>query len=91
MIAYQLARSDSKAEQVIIKAFQQDPDVVERSFTTQIELLILEPIRKMSLSKPVVLVIDALDECDNSVNAAAKLFRAVVAGCTEVQIGRAHV
>ena len=58
--------------------------MVERSFTTQIKFLILEPIRQMGLSKPVVLVVDALDECDNSVNAAAKLFRAVVASCTEV-------
>ena len=57
---------------------------MKKSFTTQMEHLILEPLRKMTLSKPVVLVIDAIDECDNSVGAAAKLFRAVVAHCTEV-------
>ena len=51
---------------------------------TQIERLILEPIRKMTLSKPVALAIDALDECDNSVDPEAKLFCAVVERCTEV-------
>ena len=83
-IAYQLAKSHPGARSAIVSVFRQDSDVVKKSFTTQIEHLILEPLRKIPLPTPVLLVVDALDECNNSEDAAAKLFHAVVSRCAEV-------
>ena len=85
-IAYQLAQSYPAAKSVIVKILQKDPDIVENSFATQIDRLILEPLRKIttSESKPVLFIADALDECDNSADGATRLFHAIVARCTEV-------
>ncbi len=73
-IAYQLSRSYPEARPVIINVFRHDPDIVEKSFSIQFTKLILEPLSKIT-SKRVVIVVDALDECDNSKGAANELFR----------------
>src|SRR5260221_7831398 len=81
-IAYQLAWTYPGARSVIIHALRHDPDIVEKSFAIQFKKLIIEPLCKIT-SKRVVIVVDALDECDNSQGAADRLFRAIVAHCTE--------
>ena len=83
-IAHQLARSYRELGPEIHKAFLQDPDVVKKSFITQFKYLILEPLRKMDYHQPVLLVVDALDECSNYDNSATKLFRAIVESCADV-------
>src|SRR5258708_6501403 len=81
-IAYQLSRSYPEARSVVINVFRHDPDIMEKSFATQFKELIIEPICKIT-SKRVIIVVDALDECNNSQGAADRLFQAVVAHCTE--------
>ena len=79
-LAYQLSRSYPEARSVIINAFQHDPDIMKKSFAIQFKNLIIEPLCKIP-SKRVVIVVDALDECDNSDGAAKGLFRAIIAHC----------
>ncbi len=55
---------------------------MEKSFGIQFKNLIIEPICKTT-SKRVVIVVDALDECDNSEGAADRLIRAIIAYCAE--------
>ena len=87
-IAYQLASSFPVVRPVITEIFLRNPDVVKMSFMTQFNDLIIEPLRKMDHEKPVLLVVDALDECSNSDDAASKLFHAIVARCAEVSFLR---
>src|SRR5258708_38510484 len=83
-IAHQLAQSYPEVRSDVAKVLQEDPDIVTKCSATQLKHLILNPLRNIASSKPVLLVVDALDECDNSGNAAAKLFNTIVACCTEV-------
>ena len=83
-IAHQLAQSYPEVRSDVVKVLQEDPDIVNKSSATQLQQLILNPLRNITSPKPVLLVVDALDECDNSGNAAAKLFKTIVACCTEV-------
>src|SRR5258707_6004538 len=82
-IAHQLAQSYPEVRSDVVKVLQEDPDIVNKSSATQLQQLILNPLRNITSPKPVLLVVDALDECDNSGNAAAKLFKIIVACCTE--------
>ncbi len=81
-IAYQLTQSHPEMRPAVIKVFQRDPGIVKKSFTTQFKELIIEPLCKIT-SKLVVIIVDALDECNNSEGAADKLFRAIIAHCAE--------
>ncbi len=81
-IAYQLAQSHPEMRPAVTKAFWRDPGIVKKSFVTQFKELIIEPLCKTT-SKLVVIVVDALDECDNSEGAADRLFRAIIAHCAK--------
>ncbi len=83
-IAHQLAQSYPEVRLGIIQVIQEDPDIVNKSSATQLKQLILNPLCNITSPRPVLLVVDALDECDNSGNAVAKLFKTIVACCTEV-------
>ncbi len=83
-IAHQLAQSCPEVRSGIIQALQEDPHIVNKSSATQLQQLILDPLRHIASPKPVLLVVDALDECDNPEDAATKLFEVIVARCTEV-------
>jgi hypothetical protein len=61
-IAYQLAVSgSSQSRQAICRALQERPDLLTKSLQEQVSALVTEPLRHMP---PLVLVIDALDECE---------------------------
>ncbi|KAK6700903.1 hypothetical protein SNK04_010839 [Fusarium graminearum] len=66
IIAYQLALNFPPVRQYIIDAVQEDPSSVMRSMNEQWRILIREPLNKVQDKKfiTVVLVVDALDECD---------------------------
>ena len=83
-IAYQLALSFPEVRPVISEIFLRNPGVVKMSFITQFNDLIIGPLLKMNHQKRVLLVVDALDECGNSDDAASTLFHAIVARCAEV-------
>src|SRR5260221_11912870 len=79
-LAYQHAWTYPEARSVIINAFRHD--ILEKSFPIQFKKLIIEPLSKIT-SRRVVIVVDALDECDNSEGTADRLFRAIIAHCVE--------
>ncbi|KAJ7503833.1 hypothetical protein B0H11DRAFT_2355672, partial [Mycena galericulata] len=65
-IAYQLALIDRELKNTISETVENDPAIVNRSFSAQLQNLIIEPCRRRTpLTHPVCFVIDGLDECDS--------------------------
>ncbi|KAK6544815.1 hypothetical protein TWF694_001498 [Orbilia ellipsospora] len=66
-LAYSLAQHISSLVPHLSKAIEADYDICSRSFNEQFETLILKPLAQLSSSQaaPVVIVVDALDECQN--------------------------
>ncbi|KAG8916071.1 hypothetical protein FRC02_004241, partial [Tulasnella sp. 418] len=65
-IAYQLARSKALYRKQIISAA--DPDACTAMIEKQLKKLVVEPlktVKKDTTSSPIILVLDALDECAN--------------------------
>ncbi|KAF8748135.1 ribosomal large subunit assembly [Rhizoctonia solani] len=66
-IAYQLARFSVPFSRALDSVLKADPDVHRRNLKLQYEKLICEPLAKEIKSMPpdVIVVIDALDECED--------------------------
>ncbi|KAF8601236.1 hypothetical protein BDV93DRAFT_585628, partial [Ceratobasidium sp. AG-I] len=66
-LAYQLARFSRPFQHHLSKAIEKDPDIHTRKIPEQFQKLIVEPLLKSKDTIPLdlVVVIDALDECDN--------------------------
>jgi hypothetical protein len=67
-IAYQLATRYPQFHNALTTILKSDPDVVELTLEMQLEKLVVEPICAVADdigSDPVVVVIDAVDECGN--------------------------
>ncbi|QRW22601.1 peptidase C14 [Rhizoctonia solani] len=66
-IAYQLARFSAPFGRALDSVLKADPDVHRRNLKQQYEKLICEPLAKEIKSMPpdVIVVIDALDECED--------------------------
>ena len=60
-LAFQLAHKYPNFRDRLVSLLQSNPDVVDESMYSQMERLIVEPLRSADLS--TVIVIDALDEC----------------------------
>lgn len=68
-LAYGVATTVPAARHLIESVIDQDPYIFHRSFTTQPNKLILEPLRYLSQDGvvfPPMIIIDGLDECLNS-------------------------
>ncbi|KAF8336607.1 uncharacterized protein EI90DRAFT_199830 [Cantharellus anzutake] len=65
-MARSLATNDAAYRVSLISALQKDPALSTASFPTQFEKLVAEPLhlRTSSSDRPIVIIIDALDECD---------------------------
>jgi hypothetical protein len=64
-LVYQLACHDDKMRSCICAALRADPDLAGASLTKQILSLVVGPLRKRTDAlEQIVLVLDALDECD---------------------------
>ncbi|KAF7347052.1 putative nwd2 protein [Mycena venus] len=63
-LAYQLALLLPEVQQLISQTIERDPAIVDRSLSDQLHELIIKPCRKCSLSPPVSIIIDGLDECE---------------------------
>ncbi|KAJ7913670.1 hypothetical protein B0H13DRAFT_1612291 [Mycena leptocephala] len=63
-LAYQLALILPELQQLISQTIERDPAIVDRSLSDQLQELIIKPCRKCSLSPPVSIIIDGLDECE---------------------------
>ncbi|QRW20296.1 Vegetative incompatibility protein HET-E-1 [Rhizoctonia solani] len=66
-IAYQLARFSNPFRIALLEALERDPDVHTKLLQVQFERMILKPLQavKSSLPANTIIVIDALDECEN--------------------------
>ncbi|KAJ7310758.1 hypothetical protein DFH08DRAFT_791964 [Mycena albidolilacea] len=75
-IAYQLALSKNPSDlrQVISRTVENNPSILDRSLSLQVQTLIVDPCRQALIlnlcrrtfpKHPVVIVIDGLDECDS--------------------------
>ncbi|CAE7067214.1 unnamed protein product [Rhizoctonia solani] len=66
-IAHQLARFSIPFQGALLQVLEQDPEVHSKAPRVQFKRMILEPLQNAMKSLPanVVVVIDALDECDD--------------------------
>ncbi|KAB5589876.1 hypothetical protein CTheo_6677 [Ceratobasidium theobromae] len=66
-IAYQLARYSNPFQSALCEILGKDPDIGTRNIVKQFERLLKEPLLKVKDAIPenTVVVIDALDECDD--------------------------
>ena len=67
----QLARTYPKFRSFLIPSIQQNPEIAEESLCSQMEKLIVRPLWITGIS--TVIVIDALDECEDDQSASAIL------------------
>ncbi|KAH7318894.1 hypothetical protein B0J17DRAFT_621863, partial [Rhizoctonia solani] len=67
-IAYQLCRYSASFRSALDKTLQSDPDVSTRALNIQYQKLIVEPLTTVQDTLPTnfIVVIDALDECENA-------------------------
>ncbi|KAJ7798155.1 hypothetical protein B0H13DRAFT_1674146, partial [Mycena leptocephala] len=63
-IAYQLALCLPELKQPISQIVENNPSIVDRALSTQLQKLITEPCRHSLCSRTLVIVIDGLDECE---------------------------
>ncbi|CAE6447568.1 unnamed protein product [Rhizoctonia solani] len=66
-IAYQLARYSLPFKTALCHVLDQDPDIAKKTLSKQFDKLLKEPLAGMEgvLPQNLVVVIDALDECEN--------------------------
>ncbi|CAE6456641.1 unnamed protein product, partial [Rhizoctonia solani] len=66
-IAYQLARYSAPFQSALCKILGQNPDIGSKNVLRQFEQLLKEPLKqvKEAIPEDLVVVIDALDECDD--------------------------
>jgi hypothetical protein len=78
-IVYQLCSGSSQIRTAVVKALRDDRDVTTKSLSEQMLKLLAEPLKAMARpTQPVLLVIDALDECD-MVNGQGGIFLPLLA------------
>jgi hypothetical protein len=68
-LAYKLAQFDGTIAGAVIAAIECSPDIAEASLAVQFRKLIEEPlasVESLHFGGPVVIVVDALDECGNA-------------------------
>ncbi|KAJ6496824.1 hypothetical protein DFH09DRAFT_945806, partial [Mycena vulgaris] len=64
-IAYQLALRLPDFDRHISQSMESDPSLVDKSISIQLQKLIVEPCRQSTFTRPLIVVIDGLDECEN--------------------------
>ncbi|KAJ6549375.1 hypothetical protein DFH09DRAFT_988954, partial [Mycena vulgaris] len=74
-IAYRLARFNPHIGAAISAAIRRSPDLVDAQMATQFQALLLDPLRSVeqNMPGPVLIILDALDECGEPDSRAALL------------------
>jgi len=70
-LAVQLARKYPEVRSIIVPLVQSDPGITQESLYNQMNKLIVRPLRESAIS--TVIIIDALDECEDHEPASAVL------------------
>ncbi|KAH7090936.1 hypothetical protein BKA62DRAFT_93057 [Auriculariales sp. MPI-PUGE-AT-0066] len=68
-LAFELARVHDAARASILQAFERDPLIHELNLDRQVDELLLQPLRVVAAedsASSTIIVLDALDECDNT-------------------------
>jgi WD40 repeat protein len=80
-ISYQLTISIPAAKSLILDAIQNDSSILNKFICLQLHRLIIEPLLKLKLEDiphlPTIVVIDALDECDEKNHVYSLLIEAL--------------
>ncbi|KAJ7705526.1 hypothetical protein B0H17DRAFT_1126337 [Mycena rosella] len=63
-IAYQLALLLPELKRAISQRMEDDPALLDKALSTQLQRLVLEPYRDSSPTRTFVVIIDGLDECE---------------------------
>jgi hypothetical protein len=63
-LAYELSITDSRVRPQVLSAIRSPPDIMQRPMQEQIERLLAVSLSQAQSGRTLVLVIDALDECD---------------------------
>src|SRR5882762_4551820 len=85
-LAYQLSLSIPTTERFIRRVLQNEPDITHHSPIYQFQKLMIEPVQAARtpilsiFAKPMVIVIDALDECDDK-ELMAKFIEVITEAC----------
>ncbi|KAJ6459496.1 hypothetical protein DFH09DRAFT_960569, partial [Mycena vulgaris] len=78
-VAYQLALPrNPNLHRFISQRVEDDPTILDRSLSLQLQKLIVDPCQQTILQRPVVIVIDGLDECDDQ-NIQQEILRSIEA------------
>jgi hypothetical protein len=77
-IAYQLAlaKNLSDLHRVISRSIKDNPSILDRSLSIQLQKLIVKPCQKTLTGHPAVIVIDGLDECHDQ-NIQLEILRSI--------------
>ena len=70
-LAIQLARKHSEFRSILIPLIQSDPNIAYESLYDQMKKLIVQPLNESNIS--TVIIVDALDECEDEESASAIL------------------
>ncbi|KAI3055665.1 hypothetical protein CBS147353_11284 [Aspergillus niger] len=67
-ITKELIKQNKDLASGVLKAIEQDPQIAAKDVTEQFNKLLLEPLKSVAMyqSRTLVIVIDALDECENN-------------------------
>ncbi|CAE6415401.1 unnamed protein product [Rhizoctonia solani] len=86
-IAYQLARFSRPFRFALSQVLEHDADIHTRALRYQFERMIFEPLRQVASTLPedVVVVIDALDECDDP-NGVEKILQVLLSFSSKIPI-----
>jgi len=64
-LAYHISRSIPETKDSIQHALQDDPTIPQQSIEDQFQKLVVSPLQQLDETKSFVVVMDALDECDD--------------------------
>src|SRR5258708_2229633 len=81
-IAFRLAEIFPKFMETVGNALKADGTLPSKSLNTQFTYLFFQPLQSLALNQPLVLVIDALDECDTK--DAQTILNNVVSHCARI-------
>ncbi|KJA22368.1 hypothetical protein HYPSUDRAFT_655818 [Hypholoma sublateritium FD-334 SS-4] len=62
-LAYQIIQLFPETKELIVHSIESHPLIFEQTFETQLEVLIVTPIRRLQISDTLLFIIDGVDEC----------------------------
>lgn len=73
-IAADLTRIDPTIARLVKEAIETDPGIFRRAMREQFDKLIVRPLSVLQRKEPIVIIVDALDECDGEDNVKLMIY-----------------